>query len=126
MKKGKEKEENPFLDEPPASDDWTRGAMGFLVTSTTHLSKQARQRVPAYGVGIKIEIETFAASVNPQTPSNKASTDLRDVETPPETPIKWTGSLAETGPAISPTSERQALDERIRQKSLTASPTKST
>ncbi|KAF5363437.1 hypothetical protein D9756_000525 [Leucocoprinus leucothites] len=259
VEKGKEKEENPFLDEPPVSDDWTRGAMGFLVTSTTHLSKQARQRVPAYGVGIEIEIdidkgmdsgmaavarwtsetdsrqrafkrkverwnelhkgdefipaipladlptllssikassltmklasaspkgtssktmlyppaspvhspkksptkkgasqftvpfpslmstaspnkkssllfpqtprhkriETFAAPVTPQTPSNKASTDLRDVETPPETPIKQTGSLAETAPATPSTSKRQALYERIRQKSLTASPTKS-
>lgn len=56
--KGKEKEDNPFLDESsPASEDWTRGGMGFLVTPTTHLSKQTRQRIPAYGVGIEIEID---------------------------------------------------------------------
>ena len=58
MEKGKEKEDNPFLDESsPASEDWTRGGMGFLVTPTTHLSKQTRQRIPAYGVGIEIEID---------------------------------------------------------------------
>lgn len=58
MENGKEQEDNPFLDEPsPASEDWTRGGMGFLVTSTTHLSKQARKRIPAYGVGIEIEID---------------------------------------------------------------------
>lgn len=56
--KEKDKEDNPFLDAPPsAPDDWTRGAMGFLVTATTHLSKQARQRIPAYGVGIEIEVD---------------------------------------------------------------------
>jgi hypothetical protein len=54
----KEKEDNPFFDElPSASEDWSRGAMGFLVSPSTHLSKQARQRVSAYGVGIEIEID---------------------------------------------------------------------
>lgn len=56
--KEKKKEDNPFLDEsPPTTQDWNRGSMGFLVTPTTHLSKQARQRVPAYGIGIEIEID---------------------------------------------------------------------
>lgn len=56
--KEKEQEDNPFLDEPSSTtEDWTRGAMGFLVTATTHLSKQARQRLPAYGVGIEIEMD---------------------------------------------------------------------
>ncbi|KXN86377.1 hypothetical protein AN958_10239 [Leucoagaricus sp. SymC.cos] len=252
----KEKEDNPFLDEPtPAAEDWTRGAMGFLITPTTHLSKQARQRIPAYGIGIEIEmdidkgmdsgmaavarwtsgsdlrqkeikrklekwvqlhhddniptapladlpalpspikassltmklasaspkaassksllfpptssvhspvkspakkltrefavptispvtspskkssilfpqtprhkrIEVSTTPITPQTPSNKISADLSDAEGPPETPTKQTGANAETAPSTPSTSKRQALYERIRQKSLTTSPTK--
>ncbi|KAJ3575154.1 hypothetical protein NP233_g1284 [Leucocoprinus birnbaumii] len=256
-KKGEEMEDNPFLDEaPPVSEDWTRGAMGFLVTATTHLSKQARQRIPAYGVGIEIEMDidkgldsgmaavarwtsgadtrqkelrrrierwkdlhqdhdiipvipladlpalpspikassltmklasaspkslsskstlipptspvqspkkspskqsnspftapfpTFGTSPNkkssilfpqtprhkrietpttpmtPQTPSSRVAAGSSDVGLPPETPSKQTGSSAATAPATPSTSKRQALYERIRQKSLTSSPAK--
>lgn len=71
-------------------------------------------------------IETSATPITPQTPSNRVSSDLSSTEGPPETPKKQTGSSAETAPANPSTSKRQALYERIRQKSLTASPTKST
>ncbi|KAF9451613.1 hypothetical protein P691DRAFT_723592 [Macrolepiota fuliginosa MF-IS2] len=256
--KEKEKEDNPFLDDPSGvTEDWTRGAMGFLVAATTHLSKQARQRLPAYGVGIEIEMDidkgmgsgmaavarwtsatdarqkqlenklekwvklhkgqttipaipladlpnlptpiktssltmklasaspkganskpllfpptssvhspvkkvardflvpfpisspsasptkkssiffpqtprhkrggaSASTPITPQTPSNKISTDLSDAEGPPETPSKQTGAHAKTAPATPSTSRRQALYERIRQRSITTSPTKNT
>lgn len=69
-------------------------------------------------------VGTSATPFTPQTLSNKVSADLNDVERPPETPIKQTGANAETAPATPSTSKRQALYERIRQKSLTTSPTK--
>ncbi|KAK7470809.1 hypothetical protein VKT23_002227 [Stygiomarasmius scandens] len=48
-------EENPFLDTTPLtqSRDWTRGGMGIVITSATHLSKADGKRVPAYGLGIE-------------------------------------------------------------------------
>lgn len=57
-----DEEDNPFLDAPPApststSKDWTRGGMGFVVTPSTHFSKAAGSRVPAYGIGIEVEID---------------------------------------------------------------------
>lgn len=56
--KGKEIEDNPFFDEPSgATGDWTRGSMGFLVAPSTHLLTKGRQRVPAYGIGIEIEMD---------------------------------------------------------------------
>jgi hypothetical protein len=56
--KGKEIEDNPFLDEPSsAAGDWTRGSMGFLIAPSTHLSAKGRQRLPAYGIGIEIEMD---------------------------------------------------------------------
>ena len=53
-----EEDENPFLvDSSPTSSapstDWTRGAMGFVISSTTHYSKRNRKRIPAYGIGIE-------------------------------------------------------------------------
>lgn len=56
--KEKKTEDNPFFDEPsPATGDWTRGSMGFLVSPATHLLTKGRLRVPAYGVGIEIEMD---------------------------------------------------------------------
>ena len=53
-------DDNPFLDEkpvPPPVRDWTRGAMGFIITQTSHYSKSAGSRLPAYGIGVEIEID---------------------------------------------------------------------
>ncbi|KAI0796544.1 hypothetical protein C8Q75DRAFT_802238 [Abortiporus biennis] len=64
--KGKEKaleaeDDNPFLDDykPVASTpkDWTRGSMGFVISQTTHFSKATGTRVPAYGIGIEVEMD---------------------------------------------------------------------
>lgn len=43
------------LQTPLSSKDWIRGSMGFVVTSATHISKAGRSRVPAYGIGIKVD-----------------------------------------------------------------------
>ncbi|KAI0335610.1 hypothetical protein GY45DRAFT_1350799 [Cubamyces sp. BRFM 1775] len=70
-KKGKKKasdvevedeEDNPFLDNakpppPPPSKDWQRGAMGFVISQTTHHAKSAGARIPAYGLGIEVEMD---------------------------------------------------------------------
>ncbi|KAE9410301.1 hypothetical protein BT96DRAFT_952954 [Gymnopus androsaceus JB14] len=37
--------------------DWTRGSMGFVVSSATQFSKVEGKRVPAYGIGIEVEID---------------------------------------------------------------------
>ncbi|KAI9056543.1 hypothetical protein FKP32DRAFT_1662919 [Trametes sanguinea] len=55
-------EDNPFLDDakpapPPPSKDWQRGAMGFIISQTTHHSKTAAARLPAYGIGIEVEMD---------------------------------------------------------------------
>ncbi|KAL0949652.1 hypothetical protein HGRIS_009696 [Hohenbuehelia grisea] len=52
-------EDNPFLDhEPePQPKDWARGSMGFVVSATTHFSKADGKRVPAYGIGIEVEMD---------------------------------------------------------------------
>ena len=60
--KGKQKsdeDENPFLDDdkPSPPKDWTRGAMGFVISPTTHFSKSVGSRVPAYGIGIEVEMD---------------------------------------------------------------------
>lgn len=55
-----EDEDNPFLDTPEAPTppkDWSRGGMGFVVTSTTHFTRSGGTRVPAYGIGIEVEID---------------------------------------------------------------------
>ncbi|KAE9388709.1 hypothetical protein BT96DRAFT_1025317 [Gymnopus androsaceus JB14] len=51
-----QEDDNPFLEAPPLSKDWTRGSMGFVVSSATQISKVGRNRLPAYGIGIKVEI----------------------------------------------------------------------
>ncbi|OBZ76778.1 hypothetical protein A0H81_03971 [Grifola frondosa] len=59
--KADDDDENPFLDtyQPPSSapKDWTRGSMGFVVSQTSHHSKSAGTRVPAYGLGIEVEMD---------------------------------------------------------------------
>lgn len=54
-------EENPFLatssSTPTHPADWTRGSMGFVLTSATHYMKTDRKRIPAYGIGIEVEID---------------------------------------------------------------------
>ncbi|KAG6880308.1 hypothetical protein C0992_000085 [Termitomyces sp. T32_za158] len=55
-------EENPFLITPSspgasALTEWTRGGMGLVLSPTTHHSKRDRKRVPAYGVGIEVEMD---------------------------------------------------------------------
>jgi len=54
-------EDNPFLTHSSStrehSSDWTRGSMGFVVSSATYYSKTDRVRTPAYGIGIEVEID---------------------------------------------------------------------
>lgn len=51
-------DDNPFLEAPsPPSKDWTRGSMGFVISSATQFSKVEGKRVPAYGIGIEVEID---------------------------------------------------------------------
>ena len=53
-------DDNPFLDEKPVpspAKDWTRGAMGFIISQTSHYSTSAGSRLPAYGIGIEVEID---------------------------------------------------------------------
>ena len=57
---GDEDQDNPFLDTPEAPappKDWSRGGMGFVVTSTTHFTRSIGIRVPAYGIGVEVEID---------------------------------------------------------------------
>ncbi|KAF8579324.1 hypothetical protein K439DRAFT_1648512 [Ramaria rubella] len=49
-------EDNPFL-VPDAPSDWTRGAMGFIITPTTHFIRSGGKRIPAYGIGIEVEMD---------------------------------------------------------------------
>ncbi|RDB22626.1 hypothetical protein Hypma_010356, partial [Hypsizygus marmoreus] len=56
-------DENPFLVSSPTSNtsaapgDWTRGSMGLVLSPTTHHVKRDRKRVPAYGIGIEVEMD---------------------------------------------------------------------
>ncbi|KAF9469029.1 hypothetical protein BDZ94DRAFT_1245193 [Collybia nuda] len=52
-------EDNPFLDKTPSppTSEWTRGSMGLVLSPTTHYSKKDRKRVPAYGIGIEVEMD---------------------------------------------------------------------
>jgi hypothetical protein len=52
-------EENPFLETKPKTTpkDWTRGSMGLILSPTSHYSKAAGKRVPAYGIGIEVEMD---------------------------------------------------------------------
>lgn len=53
-------DENVFLEKRPVastSKDWTRGAMGFVISQTSHFSKSLNMRVPVYGIGIEVEMD---------------------------------------------------------------------
>jgi hypothetical protein len=55
-----EEDDDPFLESstsipPPA--EWTRGSMGLVLSSATHYSRVDRKRVPAYGIGIEVEMD---------------------------------------------------------------------
>lgn len=53
-------EDNPFLDNTSplsTTSEWTRGSMGLVLSPTTHYSKFDRKRVPAYGIGIEVEMD---------------------------------------------------------------------
>ncbi|KAH9938533.1 uncharacterized protein B0H18DRAFT_967660 [Fomitopsis serialis] len=53
-------DDNPFLENRPvasSSKDWSRGGMGFVVSQTRHFSKASNTRVPAYGIGIEVEMD---------------------------------------------------------------------
>ncbi|KAG6855006.1 hypothetical protein C0991_005935 [Blastosporella zonata] len=56
-------DENPFLIKPSSPGahsvlgEWTRGGMGLVLSPTTHHSKRDRKRVPAYGLGIEVEMD---------------------------------------------------------------------
>ncbi|KAJ3517566.1 hypothetical protein NLJ89_g429 [Agrocybe chaxingu] len=56
----KQEEDNPFLESSsshPPTSDWTRGSMGLIISPATHYSKVDRKRVPAYGIGIEVEMD---------------------------------------------------------------------
>lgn len=61
-----------------------------------------------------------SALVTPRTPASSSKHDVFD----PSTPVHQIGSNASTAPETPTTSRRQALYDRVRQRSLTASPTK--
>ena len=71
----------------------------------------------------RIEIDPAATLLTPRTPSNSFSTPTSSELS---TPVHQRGPTASTAPETPSTSRRQALYERVRQRSLTASPTKST
>lgn len=52
-------DENPFLEPKSSSQpkDWTRGSMGLILSPTTHFLKSEAKRVPAYGIGIEVEMD---------------------------------------------------------------------
>ncbi|KAJ7937193.1 hypothetical protein B0H13DRAFT_2246467 [Mycena leptocephala] len=50
-------DDNPFLEDRPALKDWTRGAMGIVLSPATHHSRVDGKRVPAYGIGIEVEMD---------------------------------------------------------------------
>lgn len=56
---GIDDDDNPFLDTPtmPEDAEWVRGAMGIVISPTTHYFKSERKRVPAYGIGIEVEMD---------------------------------------------------------------------
>ncbi|KAJ7502298.1 hypothetical protein B0H11DRAFT_1902329 [Mycena galericulata] len=49
-------DDNPFLEEKPAPKDWTRGAMGIVLSPATHRSRVDGKRVPVYGIGINVDM----------------------------------------------------------------------
>jgi hypothetical protein len=50
-------DDNPFLEEKPAPKDWSRGAMGIVLSPATHHSRVDSKRFPAYGIGIEVEMD---------------------------------------------------------------------
>ncbi|KAI6105702.1 hypothetical protein F5141DRAFT_1216455 [Pisolithus sp. B1] len=52
-------EDNPFLDSnsTTSSSDWIRGAMGLVISQTSHYSKAAGKRILVYGLGIEVEMD---------------------------------------------------------------------
>ncbi|GJJ07703.1 hypothetical protein Clacol_001908 [Clathrus columnatus] len=60
---GDEDDDNPFIDSASTrssnndNTDWTRGAMGFIITPTTHFIRNEGRRIPAYGIGIEVDID---------------------------------------------------------------------
>lgn len=54
-----EDDDNPFLDTSPAPQpkEWTRGSMGLVLSPCTHYLKAAGKRVPAYGIGVEVEMD---------------------------------------------------------------------
>ncbi|KAH8830710.1 hypothetical protein DL96DRAFT_1707513 [Flagelloscypha sp. PMI_526] len=58
-------DDNPFLDDDdndaPPPKDWKRGAMGIVLTAATHVDKSQAKRVPAYGIGIEVDVDSDKA-----------------------------------------------------------------
>lgn len=56
-----EEDENPFFDKTTSESEqpkqWTRGGSGLVITPTTYLPKSGGKRVPAYGIGIEVEMD---------------------------------------------------------------------
>lgn len=52
-------DDNPFLEAQPASipKEWTRGSMGLVLSPSTHYLKTVGKRVPAYGIGVEVEMD---------------------------------------------------------------------
>ncbi|EJD00922.1 uncharacterized protein FOMMEDRAFT_90374, partial [Fomitiporia mediterranea MF3/22] len=54
-------DDNPFLEnsEPKVEQpkQWRRGGTGHVITPTTYLPKSSGRRVPAYGIGIEVEMD---------------------------------------------------------------------
>jgi hypothetical protein len=53
------KDANPFLETSPTSiaKEWIRGGMGITISPTSDYSKTAGKRLPAYGIGIEVEMD---------------------------------------------------------------------
>ncbi|KDQ16745.1 hypothetical protein BOTBODRAFT_53832 [Botryobasidium botryosum FD-172 SS1] len=53
-------EDGEFFSSPklsPARDrNWVRGGLSFLVTPTTHFQRDVGKRVPAYGIGVEVDM----------------------------------------------------------------------
>ena len=87
------------------------------------------KRLTSHPVSAKRTPKEFSIPfpVTPQTPSTSPNKSGLDLHTPrisqtPQTPSRQTGSGATTVPQTPTTSRRAALYERIRQKSLTSTP----
>lgn len=56
-KSNAEDDVNFFLDEQPPPKEWTRGSMGLVISPCTHFLKTIGKRVPAYGIGVEVEMD---------------------------------------------------------------------